>query len=54
MNTIIKYNATNFSGIRLVLDMTDCYTWSFPEFTPFCSQLYYFSNYKDFDNRLRA
>jgi hypothetical protein len=35
----------------LVVDMTDCYTWSFPEFVPFCNQLYYFSNFKDF-NRL--
>jgi hypothetical protein len=33
---------------RLILDMSDCYTWSFPEFIPFCPQLYYFSSFKDF------
>jgi len=30
------------------LDMSDCYTWSFPEFLPFCPQLYYFSSFKAF------
>lgn len=33
----------------LVLDMSDCYTWSFPEFVPFCTKLYYFSSFKDFN-----
>jgi hypothetical protein len=32
----------------LILDMSDCYTWSFPEFIPFCPQLYYFSSLKVF------
>lgn len=32
----------------LIVDMCDCYTWSFPEFIPFCSELYYFSSLKDF------
>lgn len=32
----------------LILDMSDCYTWSFPEFIPFCPQLYYFSSFKAF------
>ncbi|MGV3529707.1 MAG: hypothetical protein ACO1OO_12485 [Flavisolibacter sp.] len=33
----------------VVADLTDCYTWSFPEFIPFCSGLYYFSSFKAFD-----
>ncbi|HEV7330720.1 MAG TPA: hypothetical protein VGN63_06765 [Flavisolibacter sp.] len=33
---------------RLILDMSDCYTWSFPEFVPFCTHLYYFSTFKAF------
>lgn len=32
-----------------VLDMSDCYTCSFTEFSPFCPKLYYFSNFKDFN-----
>lgn len=38
----------------LILDMSDCYTWSFPEFVPFCPQLYYFSNFKDFNTPAQA
>ncbi|NTS40401.1 hypothetical protein HRG84_05745 [Flavisolibacter sp. BT320] len=32
----------------LILDMSDCYTGSFPEFVPFCPKLYYFSSFKAF------
>lgn len=32
----------------VVLDMSDCYTWSFPEFLPFCTELFYFSSLKAF------
>lgn len=39
---------------HLILDMTDCYTWSFPEFIPFCPQLYYFSTFKAFKKLVRA
>ncbi len=39
---------------HLVVDMSDCYTWSFPEFIPFCLQLYYFSNFKDFNRMAQA
>jgi len=39
---------------HLVLDMSDCYTWSFPEFVPFCPKLYYFSNFKDFNTLTQA
>lgn len=33
----------------LILDTTDAYTCSFTEFHPFCSALYYFSNFKEFN-----
>jgi hypothetical protein len=54
MTTRNTYNTTLCSGIPLVLDMSDCYTWSFPEFLPFCSRLYYFSSYKEFDSAALA
>jgi hypothetical protein len=38
----------------LVLDMSDCYTCSFPEFIPFCSSLFYFSTFKDFNTVAQA
>ena len=38
----------------LILDMSDCYTWSFPEFLPFCPHLYYFSTFKDYKNPSRS
>ena len=49
-NHIAKQRAVEY----LVLDMSDCYTWSFPEFVPFCPQLYYFSNFKDFNSFAQA
>jgi hypothetical protein len=39
---------------HVVVDMSDCYTWSFPEFLPFCRDLYCFSNFKDFQNLVPA
>lgn len=39
---------------HLLLDMSDCYTWSFPEFIPFCNHLYDFSSFKDFNTTARA
>ncbi len=33
----------------VIVDMSDCYTWSFPEFLPFCLHLYYYSSFKDFN-----
>ena len=33
----------------VMVDMRDIYTCSFTEFLPFCSKLYYFSNFKDFN-----
>jgi hypothetical protein len=38
----------------LVLDMSDCYTWSFPEFVPFCPHLFYFSSFKAFKTFTQA
>lgn len=38
----------------LILDMSDCYTWSFPEFVPFCTSLYYFSSFKAFKSLAQA
>ena len=43
------------SGEKIVpLDLSDSFTWSFPEFVPFCSHLYYYSSYKDFNTALLA
>jgi hypothetical protein len=39
---------------QVVVDMSDCYTWSFPEFVPFCPQLFYFSSFKDFNTFAQA
>jgi hypothetical protein len=38
----------------LIWDMSDCYTWSFPEFLPFCLHLYYFSSFKAYKTIARA
>jgi len=54
MTGIKKYSAKNDSVKYLILDMSDFYTWSFPEFIPFSIQLYYFSNFKDFNRLARA
>ena len=47
MNRYSKYTNVLFPG-AVITDLTDCYTCSFTEFLPFCKQLFYFSNYKDF------
>lgn len=39
---------------QVILDMSDCYTCSFPEFVPFCSCLYYFSSFKIFKTLTQA
>jgi hypothetical protein len=33
---------------EVIVDLRDCFTWSFPEFLPFCSDLFYYSSLKDF------
>lgn len=38
----------------VILDTGDCYMGSFPEFVPFCPQLFYFSNFKDFNTFAQA
>jgi hypothetical protein len=50
----IKYTAFTPSVEYLVLDMSDTYTWSFPEFIPFCVQLFYYSSFKDFNTSAQA
>jgi hypothetical protein len=49
-----KNNTQKHTNEFLILDMSDCYTWSFPEFIPFCSHLYYFSSFKVFKTIARA
>jgi hypothetical protein len=38
----------------IIRDMSDCYTCSFTEFIPFCSGVFYFSNFKDFNTSAQA
>ncbi len=38
----------------LQVDMCDAFTWSFPEFIPFCASLYYYSSLKTFGNSSAA
>lgn len=45
---------STYTARFLILDMSDCYTWSFPEFVPFCSHLYYFSSFKAFKTFTQA
>ena len=39
---------------HVALDLSDVYTWSFPEFVPFCLHLYYFSSFKAFKGITQA
>jgi len=45
---------SGFHKQHIVVDMTDSYTCSFTEFSPFCIKLYYFSNFKDFNTLPQA
>gem|GEM_PF-2227918 len=38
----------------VILDLSNYVTWSFPEFVPFCAELYYFSNLKRFSDSAAA
>lgn len=49
-----RHSKRTYPAKYLVWDMRDCYTWSFPEFVPFCSQLYYFSSFKAFKSLSQA
>jgi hypothetical protein len=49
MTGTIPYKTTFLPLHITIEDMRDCYTCSFTEFYPFCPELYYFSNFKDFN-----
>lgn len=51
--TIIR-NDRKTAKAHVIRDMSDCYTWSFPEFLPFCIGLYYFSSFKAFHTIAQA
>ncbi|HEY0731894.1 MAG TPA: hypothetical protein VGD33_05720 [Chitinophagaceae bacterium] len=46
MTVFVQNSKTQSTCRHLVVDMSDCYTWSFPEFIPFCNHLYDFSSFK--------
>lgn len=48
MQTFGQHNPVTHPTYHLVVDMRDCYTWSFPEFVPFCAHLFYYSSFKAF------
>ena len=48
MTGVVQKKVLSISEKHILLDTTDAYTCSFTEFFPFCSKLYYFSNFKDF------
>lgn len=54
MTRCINHIASSYPDTIVVWDLRDCFTESFPEFVPFCSKLYYFSNYKDFSTTTPA
>ncbi len=49
-----QYRKNTVTVREVILDISNCYTWSFPEFVPFCNHLYDFSNYKDFNTLSQA
>ena len=42
------------SGGILAPDVNESYLSSFTEFSPFCSELFYLSNFKDFNTHTQA
>ena len=48
------YSKATLAVTRVIVDMSDCYTWSFPEFLPFCSSLFSISTFKDFNTSAQA
>jgi len=54
MTGIITHIHSDFHKKQSLLDMTNSYTCSFTEFSPFCIKLYYFSNFKDFSTLPQA
>jgi hypothetical protein len=49
-----KNTKSTVAVTHVILDMSDCYTWSFPEFIPFCSSLFAIATYKDFNTFAQA
>lgn len=54
MTRSIKHITLSSPAPLVQWDLRDCFTESFPEFVPFCSRLYYFSNFKDFSTVIPA
>jgi hypothetical protein len=54
MTRFSKHISSTSAVTHVILDMSDCYTWSFPEFVPFCPSLFYFSTFKDFNTFAQA
>jgi hypothetical protein len=50
----LKHTDPQHHEKHLVLDLSDVYTWSFPEFLPFCRHLFDFSSFKAFTRITRA
>ena len=48
MTSTLNHIAITRSVRYIVLDTRDSYTCSFPRIVPFCPQLFYFSDFKDF------
>ena len=48
-------NIENTAHMKIIVrNLNDYYTCSFTEFVPFCLELYYFSNFKDFNTAAQA
>lgn len=54
MTVALHHTTPNHPARYLILDMSDCYTGSFPEFIPFCTELFYYSSCKVFKTMAQA
>ncbi|PWV56335.1 hypothetical protein [Chitinophaga sp. S165] len=54
MTKTISHNNNTLPVRYVIPDISNCFTWSFPEFIPFCIDLYYYSSYKDFKKFAQA
>lgn len=54
MTGYLKHTLFTDLNKHLVLSTQDHFTCSFTEFLPFCIELYYFSNFKDFSTPTQA
>jgi len=48
MMQLNQHTASTRRVCYLQVDLCDAFTWSFPEFIPFCVSLYYYSSLKTF------